>query len=153
MIYKPHPDVLVGNRRGGVPEEEALQWCDRIATDISMDRLLGAVDEVHTMTSLTGFEALLRGKQVACYGLPFYAGWGLTEDRLQCPRRGRKLSLEQLVAATLILYPTYVDPKSGQICSVEDFLSWLQQNKTDIQGPPLKTRVIRFFQNLRQGRT
>lgn len=152
IIYKPHPDVWVGNRKGRVTEEDALKWCDWVVTDISMDKLLGMVDEVHTMTSLTGFEALLRGKKVACYGLPFYAGWGLTADRQQCERRGRVLSLPELIAATLILYPVYVDPDSGQICTPEHFITWLMENRTQIQGPPLKTRLIRLFQNWRQGR-
>jgi capsular polysaccharide export protein len=151
IIYKPHPDVLVGNRRGGVADEDALQLCDRIVTDLSMNSLLEVVDEVHTMTSLTGFEALLRGKKVTCYGLPFYAGWGLTEDRLSCSRRGRKLTIDQLVAGTLILYPTYVDPVTNQVCTVEHFLNWLANNKENVQGPPWKTRFIRLFQHWRQG--
>jgi capsular polysaccharide export protein len=152
IIYKPHPDVLVGNRRGGIEPDRALEWCDEVITEVSMDKLLDSVAEVHTMTSLTGFEALLRGKLVVCYGLPFYAGWGLTEDHLHCERRGRILTIDQLVAAALILYPTYVDPVSGQICSVEDLLDWMVANRGNIQGPPWKTRLIRLFQNWRQGR-
>lgn len=152
IIYKPHPDVLVGNRRGSVLKDEALCWCNLVVTDISMNKLLAKVDEVHTMTSLTGFEALLRGKQVTCYGLPFYAGWGLTNDLLDAPRRGRRLSLDELVAATLILYPTYVDPVTHQVCTVEHFLDWLVEHKENIQGAPWKTRVIRLFQRWRQGR-
>ena len=151
IIYKPHPDVLVGNRRGRVDEKEAQRLSDRIVTDLAMDRLLEEVDEVHTMTSLTGFEALLRAKQVTCYGLPFYAGWGLTEDRLKCERRGRSLTLDQLVAATLILYPTYVDPNTRQICTAEHFLDWLESNRKTAQGPRWKTRLIRLLQNWRQG--
>ena len=50
-----------------------------------MDVLLGIVDEVHTLTSLTGFEALLRGIEVHAYGGPFYAGWGLTMIGLISP--------------------------------------------------------------------
>ncbi len=83
---------------------------DQIVTDISITGLFDCVDEVHTMSSLSGFEALLRDRKVVTYGLPFYAGWGLTEDKLSCDRRGRQLSLDQLVAATLILYPIYVEP-------------------------------------------
>lgn len=152
IIYKPHPDVLVGNRRGNINEAETLKWCDHVVTDVGMGSLLDIVDEVHTMTSLTGFEALLRGKKVSCYGMPFYAGWGLTDDLLSFPRRGRQLTLDELVAAALILYPTYVDPESGKVCCVEHFLDWLVANRDNVCGPPWKTRVIRLFQNLRQGR-
>ena len=80
MIYKPHPDVLAG-LRGSRAEAQRTQdacraHCDEIVTDVPMGRLLDAVDEVHTLTSLAGFEALLRGKAVVTWGLPFYAGWG-----------------------------------------------------------------------------
>ena len=65
------------------------------------------------MTSLTGFDALLRGKKVVTYGLPFYAGWGLTQDMIKgaaaLDRRTRQLTLDELVAAVLLLYPLYWD--------------------------------------------
>ena len=151
IVYKPHPDVLVGNRQGMVAEAEALKCCDQVVTDVSMDSLFDQVDELHTLTSLSGFEALLRGCRVVTYGLPFYAGWGLTEDHLTCSRRGRRLTLAQLIAGALILYPTYVDPGSKQVCSAEDLLGWLAINKDNIQNPPWKTQLIRVFQNWRQG--
>jgi capsular polysaccharide export protein len=72
---------------------------------------------VHTMTSLLGFEALLRGAQVVCHGLPFYAGWGLTEDRVSCARRSRLLSLDELVHGALIAYPRYFNYERN--CFVE----------------------------------
>eukprot|EP01037_Dinobryon_pediforme_P023300 gene23300-24702_t len=76
-----------------------------------MARLLDLVDAVHILTSLTGFEALLRGRAVTCHGVPFYAGWGLTRDLAPTPeRRRRRLSVAELVAAVLIVYPRYLDP-------------------------------------------
>jgi capsular polysaccharide export protein len=111
IIFKPHPDVLSGNRRGRVAGTAEL--CDQIVESISIPACLEAVDEVHTMTSLVGFEALLRGLPVVAYGLPFYAGWGLTEDLLPIPRRKRRLRLDELVAGTLLLYPRYYDWQSG----------------------------------------
>lgn len=150
VIYKPHPDVLVGNRQGRIAEEEALRWSDRVLTDISMDQALAVADEVHTMTSLTGFEALLRDKKVCCYGAPFYAGWGLTTDRMTVSRRGRRLTVPQLIAGALILYPVYVDPGSGQVCSVEDLLHWLKENRHRPAGAPWKTKMIRRVKSLRK---
>lgn len=119
VIYKPHPDVLVGARVADDNQQQMAVHCDLTVTDIAMPALLESVDEVHTLTSLTGFEALLRGINVYTYGMPFYAGWGLTTDCYQCARRSRKLTLDQLVAATLILYPVYVDPDSGEQINVE----------------------------------
>ena len=108
LIYKPHPDVLARLRAPGVDEARALEWADEQVTEVAMGTLLPLVDEVHVLTSLTGFEALLRAKPVTCYGQPFYAGWGLTTDICPVGRRSRRLTLDQLVAAVLILYPRYV---------------------------------------------
>lgn len=130
LIYKPHPDVVAGQRDDGRWECEALNVADLVVSDVSMDALLQQVDEVHTMTSLAGFEALLRGKAVTTYGLPFYAGWGLTQDKRVCERRQRKLTLYELIAGALILYPTYIDPISRQLCTVEQALERLAQMKS-----------------------
>ncbi len=132
IIYKPHPDVVAGLRRTGQHEDQASYWCDEIVIEVSMGNLLAQVDEIHTLTSLTGFEALLRGKKVVCYGLPFYAGWGLTEDKLSLERRTRKLSLNELVAGVLILYPTYISRTTGKFTTPErvldELLDWREHN-------------------------
>ena len=99
------------------------------------------------MSSLTGFEALLRGVEVVTYGMPFYAGWGLTRDRLSCERRRRKLTLDELVAGALILYPVYVDPRSGQVCNVETAIQLIAQQQGQVEGPSLKTRIYRKLRN------
>lgn len=109
IVFKPHPDVLSGNRRGSVPMAVARKYADHVETHASVVSCLEAADSVHTMTSLAGFEALLRGKRVVVYGRPFYAGWGLTEDRLPIPRRNRTLALDELVAGVLLRYPLYWD--------------------------------------------
>ena len=131
LIYKPHPDVVAGLRNAGAHENLAAQWCDEIVTGVPMGTLLESVEAVHVLTSLTGFEALLRGKEVVCHGVPFYAGWGLTQDMrplLQRSRRSRLLSLDQLVAGVLLLYPTYVSRVSRRVCTAEqalaELLSW-----------------------------
>ncbi|MET1753967.1 beta-3-deoxy-D-manno-oct-2-ulosonic acid transferase [Novosphingobium sp. RD2P27] len=118
--FRPHPDVDAGHRKGAVSDAEALALADRIVREPSIASLLDSVDAVHVLTSLTGFEALLRGRSVACHGTPFYAGWGLTHDLGRVPdRRGRKLSLDELVAGVLILYPRYLDPVTGLPCPPE----------------------------------
>jgi capsular polysaccharide export protein len=126
LLYKPHPDVVAGLRGQGRQEEQAAHWCDEVVTDVPMGELLDAVDTVHVMTSLAGFEALLRGKTVFCHGLPFYAGWGLTQDVLTVPSRTRKLDLDAMVAGVLLQYPRYVSRLTGQICPAEQVLAELQ---------------------------
>lgn len=116
IIYKPHPDVEAGLRIGAASGAEA----DRVASNEPAAALLAQADEVWTMTSTMGFEALMRGKMVVCFGAPFYAGWGLTADRGETPaRRVARPSLAQLVHACLIDYPLYRDPVSGLPCSPE----------------------------------
>jgi len=129
IVYKPHPDVQAGLRAEGQDEQSASEYCDEIVTEVSMGDLLQLVDEVHVLTSLTGFEALLRGKSVTCYGQPFYAGWGLTIDKCPMVRRSRHLLLDELVAGTLITYPVYLSKHSNQFTSPERVLDELLQTR------------------------
>jgi capsular polysaccharide export protein len=128
IVYKPHPDVVSGLRRAGKGETSASRWYDEIVEDVDMGFLLDEVDEVHTLTSLTGFEALLRGRRVVTYGQPFYAGWGLTEDRVPVQRRTRRLSVDALVAGALLLYPRYLSRRTGELitaeAALEELLAW-----------------------------
>ena len=79
------------------------------------------------MTSLSGFEALLHGKTVYCYGQPFYAGWGLTVDAYSNPRRQRQLMLQDLIYHTLVTYPTYIHPEKHRVMAVEEAAKWLME--------------------------
>ncbi|ELS9396130.1 capsular polysaccharide biosynthesis protein [Campylobacter jejuni] len=119
IIFKPHPDVLSGNRVGLKDKTRILEFCDEIVKDCSIDSAIKIADEIHTITSTSGFDALLRAKKVFTYGMPFYAGWGLTKDKHRCERRTRKLSLEELVAGALITYPRYINPKTKTLCEIE----------------------------------
>jgi capsular polysaccharide export protein len=120
ILYKPHPDVVAGHRRGAISDRHCLQYADEVVADGSIASLIAMVDEVHVNTSLAGFEALLRGKDVTTYGVPFYAGWGLTNDLGPVPaRRAARRTLDELVAATLLVYPRYLDPVTGLPCPAE----------------------------------
>jgi capsular polysaccharide export protein len=119
VIYKPHPDVDAGHRLGAVPDSDALRYADRVIRGVSTASIIPAVDEIHTLTSLAGFEALIRRRKVVVYGQPFYAGWGLTTDMAPAGRRTRKLSLEELIAGSLVLYPRYFDPVTRLPCGPE----------------------------------
>lgn len=118
--FRPHPDVDAGHRKGAVADAEALAHADKVVRGGGMAPLLDAVNAVHVLTSLAGFEALMRGREVTCHGVPFYAGWGLTRDLGAVPeRRTRTLTLDALVAGVLILYPRYLDPVTGLPCPPE----------------------------------
>ena len=151
IIYKPHPDVERGNRKGGIPEETALRYADIIVRNYPMGRLLPKVHEVHTLTSQTGFEALLRGVKVCTYGGPFYAGWGLTEDMQTFPRRTARLTLDELVAGILLLYPTYYDWQTANFCRAEDVCFRLPQPNGQMRGR-IWARFVNFIRNKLRGR-
>lgn len=116
IIYKPHPDVRADLRDGAMDAND----CDIVVEDHDTAALIAQCDEVWTMTSLLGFEALLRGKKTVCYGTPFYAGWGLTTDLGEnCERRNDAINLNALVHTALIDYPRYIDPISNIACTPE----------------------------------
>lgn len=119
IVYKSHPDVISGTRKGEIPKKFLQKLCDLSLNNVNVNSLISVVDEIHTITSLVGFESLLQGKKVVTYGLPFYAGWGLTDDKINCKRRKRKLKLLELVAGSLILYPRYIDPNNLEYCLPE----------------------------------
>ncbi len=141
ILFKPHPDVVSGN----VQESDTYEGlADHIEADASIHSCLNFADEVHTMTSLVGFEGLLAGKDVHTYGRPFYAGWGLTIDhsRLSMPKRTRRLSLEQLIAGTLIHYPRYIDPVTKEITSVSRILDFLKAEIARKGAPRHRSSVL-----------
>ncbi len=144
LVYKPHPDVVSGNRQGGVEAPE--RWADEVASDVTLDACLHACDEVHTMTSLVGFEALLYDKHVVVYGRPFYAGWGLTEDRHPPPSRTRRRDLDELVAATLIRYPRYVHPRTGRYTTPEAIVEQLltERASAGVRASRLRRRMTQL---------
>jgi capsular polysaccharide export protein len=149
IVYKPHPDVESGNRKGIVPPESLDMLADHVARDADIATCLHACDGLATMTSLAGFEALLRDKPVWTYGMPFYAGWGLTHDQMTCDRRTRRLSLDMLVAGTLLLYPRYVHPPTGLPCTAEALVDWLEQ--TPAGTGPRRSRWLRaLIETVRQ---
>ncbi|MDU8911210.1 capsular polysaccharide biosynthesis protein [Aestuariicoccus sp. MJ-SS9] len=134
ILYKPHPDVTAGLRAGKVPD--ALDLADKVVEGVDMAALLGRVDAVWTLTSLTGFEALLRGVPVTTLGAPFYAGWGLTTDLGPVPERRRaRPDLAGLVHAALIDYPRYRDPLTGLPCPVEVIAERLATGAVPAPGP------------------
>ncbi|HEV8035095.1 capsular polysaccharide biosynthesis protein [Yoonia sp.] len=145
ILYKPHPDVEAGLRPGAVAH--AAELADVVLAGTDPIDAIDAVDEVWTMTSLLGFEALLRGKKVTCLGTPFYAGWGLTDDRaMPEPRRQARLDLAALVHGTLITYPRYRDPVTGLPCPVEVIVDRIENN--DLPKPGMFNRSLAKLQGV-----
>ncbi len=151
LVYKPHPDVVAGLCRQGVGEAQVAQGCDEVLFEASIQQLFTQIDALHVLTSIAGFEALLRGLEVHTWGLPFYAGWGLSHDRLRCERRGRSLELDALVHAALIDYPRYVSRHSGLFIepeqAIEELLAWRSAPPEPLS---LRQRIFRHWGRLRR---
>jgi capsular polysaccharide export protein len=149
LVYKPHPDVVAGLCREGEGEARAAQCCDEVLVEASIQQLFTQIDALHVLTSIAGFEALLRGLEVHTWGLPFYAGWGLTHDRCQAERRGRPLPLEALVHAALIDYPRYVSRHSGLFIEPEQAIDELLEWRAAPPRPlSLRQRIFRHWGRL-----
>ena len=153
LIYKPHPDVESGLRPGKIADHDLAGLADVVAHRADPLSLIAACDEVWTMTSLLGFEALIRGKPVTCLGAPFYAGWGLTRDLGPLPDRRRyaadghplpRPELLQLVHAALIAYPRYFDPVSRRPCPPEVVVERLTTG--EIARPGFGLRILSKLQ-------
>lgn len=139
IVYKPHPDVASLNRTGRVHASLTAGLADHIETRLSVISCIRACDELHTMTSQSGFEALLHGRRVVSYGVPFYAGWGLTEDRAPTghpafARRTRRLRLDELVAVSLLRYPLYFDWQHRRVTDCESVLHHLVAARTALSA-------------------
>jgi capsular polysaccharide export protein len=121
ILFKRHPDILSGARHSRYSTLDFWDYADYVL-DRKIDICWRGIDECHSSTSQIGFEALLRGVKTYCHGAPFYSGWGLTIDSVKIIRRRRTLSLDQLVAGSLILYPSYRCWRSRLPCEPEDVI-------------------------------
>ena len=119
IIVKVHPEVVSGRKRGYLEHVDPDRYS---VVDVAVNPwvLLGLVDHVYVVSSQLGFEALIAGLPVSCFGAPYYAGWGLTDDRIAIPRRTARPSLEQLFAAAYFDYAVYIDPATGRRATLEE---------------------------------
>ena len=147
LIFKAHPDLVAAARHGQVLPPSADALADLAVVHGNALDWLDVCDEVQTMTSTLGFEAILRGVPVVTHGLPFYAGWGLTCDRLPCPRRTRQLTLEELVCGAMICYPRYLDPRSGKYTTAIRIARLLASGELAQTQPNLYLRLGSVLKN------
>ncbi len=116
-LIRTHPDVMAGLRKGYLTDGASPGNAVLLDDAVSVASILDIVDEVWTVSSQFGFDALLRGIPVRCYAAPFYAGWGVTEDYFGvytkaalAGRRTKRRTVDQIATAAFSLYPTYRDP-------------------------------------------
>lgn len=133
VLVKVHPDVLAGKKKGYLLECAQQMNCTLISEDVNPWAFFDVVSDVYVVTSHLGFEALVAGKKVHCFGMPYYAGWGLTQDYQACERRGVSCSLEQLFYAVYVQYCRYLNPYTGERCQLEDTIELLALQKRHLE--------------------
>ncbi len=129
IYLKIHPDVLSGKKSSDIDIQNISKEISIISEDINPISLLKHFKKVYTKTSGMGFEALLVGCECVCFGMPFYAGWGITDDRLTCKRRNRKLSVEEVFASAYILYTRYVNPYTKKEIDILETINTIAKMK------------------------
>ncbi|MGI7822138.1 capsular polysaccharide biosynthesis protein, partial [Campylobacter coli] len=129
IYIKIHPDVLSGKKQSDFSMQDLPSRCVILKENYNPIELLSHFKKVYTKTSGMGFEALMLGCKCVCYGMPFYAGWGLTQDKLECKRRIKKRSLEEVFCAAYILYSEYFNPYLNQKSDIFDTIFTLARYK------------------------
>ena len=107
------------------------RYANHVAAGGDIVSLIEASHHIETISSLAGFEALLRGKSVTTHGLPFYAGWGLSTDLTRSPRRSRVRTIDELAVIAFTRYTRHMNPYTGRACSVHELIDALVHQRTD----------------------
>ena len=145
ILVKTHPDSGSGSL--GHFDADHLRAMPRV---IVVDepchpvRLIRYAEAVYTVTSQVGFEALIWGKKVRCFGMPFYAGWGLTGDNLEPPIRRGRVSLEQLITGALVRYPRYVDPQRQTEGDLRSVMRHIALQRQISENTPANVKAVGF---------
>lgn len=147
IVYKPHPDVLSGLREGHLPADVAETYADAVVSNVDITAVIAACDGIETISSLAGYEGLLRGKQVTTHGVPFYSGWGLTTDLTRAARRTTRRCIDELTYIAFVLYTHHVHPVTGEPCSVHDLLDALHKQRASGLHE-WRNRLLRFYARL-----
>lgn len=145
VYLKIHPDVLCGKKSSDIDIERARQKCIIIEENIDPISLLEHFDIVYTKTSQMGFEALILGKKCVCFGMPFYAGWGITDDRVSSERCNRQVTVEEVFAAAYILYTRYYNPYQKRSSDIIDTIHEIVRQRRMRQNRPPKDKTIRIL--------
>ncbi|MFC1467902.1 capsule biosynthesis protein [Verrucomicrobiota bacterium] len=134
IIVKTHPEAFRGGRKGYFTHTKREGNVYPYTDPICPLSLLEYVDKVYCVTTQMGFEALMCGKEVSCFGMPFYAGWGLTDDRVKCERRTKTRSLEEVFYFAYIEYAKYMNPNTGKLCKIEEAIDYLVAKRDQPPG-------------------
>lgn len=144
ICIKLHPDRLIGGQPGAIPAETLDRIRNHPSVEIVSDdlnpySLIDAADKVFVVTSGMGFEALMAGKEVWCFGAPFYAGWGATRDQIVIPRRKARRSVVEIFHVFYLRLSRYFVPDRNRVCELEELVAYMQQVRPWSLGAPQRS--------------
>lgn len=131
IYIKCHPEVIIGARKGNI---DIYKYSSRknvaiLTKNINPKILFSRFSDVYVVSSTLGFEALLYGRRVHCFGAAFYAGWGITVDYCKCANRLRKRNLFDLAYAIYIRTSYWMsvnkNEKSEPVSALRDFCEYI----------------------------
>ncbi|CTQ54736.1 Capsule polysaccharide biosynthesis protein [Roseibium album] len=148
ILVRVHPETAMGVKSGHFTP----QAIDAIATTTPAVRtaidtarlrlvsepvnpwvLLEACSRLYCVSSQLGFEGLMAGCEVNCFGMPFYGGWGLTRDRrVSSPLRRGSASLGQLAASVYLDYMYYFSFSSNERITFGDACEIISRKRVNI---------------------
>ena len=149
IVITTHPDTVgegVGYFRKSLPQIPAHERhrVFFVSRDLNPYALIELSDAVLVVTSGMGFEALMAGKPVHCYGAPYYSGWGLTVDRRPLPRRTRPRTVEEVFHFAWIEASRYVNPETNERVEIEDLVAFVCRKRAELEmarGEPRMRRA------------
>lgn len=132
IIIKTHPDAICGKKKISYYSDVKIgENIFKITEPINPLSLIKYVDKVYVCSTQLGFEALMAGKGVHTFGIPFYSNYGLTIDYQKCTRRTKKRSLEELFFVSYIMFSIYYNPNTGEEIEIEEAIDLLLDIRKD----------------------
>lgn len=129
IYFKRHPDSI--HKSFNSYRNRDIREIEVLPDDVQIDHVLNRCERIYTVSSQVGFEGLLKGKHVVCFGVPFYSGWGLTDDRVFVPRRNKKRKIEEVFHQICIKQSVYFNPYTGRIITLEELLKLILKMRAE----------------------
>ncbi len=145
LLLRVHPETMLGRKAGYfsvdrlkhlVETDTALKRCQaegrlRLTPEpVNPWVLLEGCAKVYCVSSQLGFEAVLAGCEVHCFGMPFYGGWGITRDRMvPAPSRRGAATAEAVFAGAYLDYSFYVDHVHRSYLDFSEAIDILSQRR------------------------
>ena len=134
VCVKVHPESMTGGRAGFytpelIKEVEKLTNTKiyKLTEPINPIILLQNARKIYTCSSGLGFEALMCNKPVVCFGAPFYAGFGLTDDRNSNTKFIQKIPIEYMAYIVFEKFSFFRHPITNVKMTTLEAINYIKQ--------------------------